>query len=124
MRQAERRFAPRPESAAEAREFVSSAVRETTIDHDDALLLTSELVNNAIVHAKSDFEVRVSIEDAEAVRIDVVNHAPQLLLLAREPSDESGRGLAILDAIASAWGFERQADVKSVWFQLSGAPRD
>jgi len=118
--QAERRFAPTPESAAAVRDFVEGAVLQTRVDREDALLLTSELVNNAIVHAQSEFEVRVSVEDADAFRVVVVNHAPELLLIVKEPADEVGRGLAILDGIANAWGFERRADVKSVWFELSG----
>jgi hypothetical protein len=119
-RQAERRFAPRPESAAAAREFVEGAVMQTGVDPDDALLLTGELVNNVIVHAKSEFAVRVIVEDADAVRLAVVNHAPELLPIARQRSDGVGRGLALLDGIANAWGFERRADVRSVWFELSG----
>jgi sigma-B regulation protein RsbU (phosphoserine phosphatase) len=117
----ERRFSPTPESAVAARRFVGSAVQGTSVDRDNALLLTSELVNNAIMYAQSEFEVRVSIEDEDAVRVAVVNHAPQLLLLSREPSAEGGRGLALIDQLASAWGFERRADMKLVWFLLAAA---
>jgi anti-sigma regulatory factor (Ser/Thr protein kinase) len=120
-RSLQRRFAPSPESAAEARQFVGSAVQGTSVDRANALLLTSELVNNAIMHAESEFEVRVSIEDGDAVRVVVVNHAPQLLLLSREPSTEGGRGLALIDQLANSWGFERRDDMKLVWFMLAAA---
>jgi len=91
------------------------------VDRANALLLTSELVNNAIMHAEGDFQVRVSIEDDDAVRVVVVNHAPELLLLAKEPSTEGGRGLALIDQLASSWGFERRDDMKLVWFMLAAA---
>jgi anti-sigma regulatory factor (Ser/Thr protein kinase) len=117
----QRSFTPRPESAAEARQFVGCAVEGTSVDRANALLLTSELVNNAIMHAESEFQVRVSIEDGDAVRVVVVNHAPQLLLLSREPSTEGGRGLALIDQLANSWGFERRDDMKLVWFMLAAA---
>ena len=118
----ERRFLPRAESAAAARSFVCETVRESSADRDDVLLLTSELVNNAILHARSEFDVRVDIEDDYAVCVTVLNHAPELLLLAREPSASGGRGLALIDAVANAWGFESRVDTKSVWFRLRGPP--
>jgi anti-sigma regulatory factor (Ser/Thr protein kinase) len=113
-------FVPRMESAVAARNFVRDAVRETNIDRDDAMLLTSELVNNAILHAHTAFEVRVDVADDNAVYVAVVNHAPEMLLVAREATAEGGRGLALIAHIANAWGFESHADTKLVWFQLAG----
>jgi len=115
-----RRFVPQLESAATARDFVRAAVRGTRIDRSEALLLTSELVNNAIVHAHGDFEVRVDIDD-DAVRVAVVNHSPDLLPVRREPAANGGRGLEIIDGIADAWGYESRPDAKLVWFELGGA---
>jgi len=114
------RFVPQLESASAARRFVSSAVRDTHIDRDEVMLLTSELVNNAILHSHSDFEVRVDIEDDDLL-VAVVNHSPDLLPIAREPSSTGGRGLSIIDNIADSWGFESHADKKLVWFRLDGA---
>jgi anti-sigma regulatory factor (Ser/Thr protein kinase) len=114
-----RRFVPQLESASAARRFVSSAVRDTGIDRDEAMLLTSELVSNAILHAQSDFEVRVDI-DNDDVLVAVVNHSPDLLPIAREPTSVGGRGLSIIDTIADSWGFESHADKKLVWFRLDG----
>jgi anti-sigma regulatory factor (Ser/Thr protein kinase) len=117
MRSVGRRFVPQLESASEARRFVSSAVRDTSVDVDEAILLTSELVNNAILHAHSEFEVRVDIEDDDVV-VAVVNHSPEFLPVAREASSTGGRGLTIVDNIADRWGFESHADEKLVWFRL------
>ena len=116
-----RRFLPEVESASAAREFVGAAVRDTGIDRDEALLLTSELVNNAILHAHSDFEVRVDFDDFDALCVSVVNHSPELLPLSREPSSFGGRGLSIVDRLANAWGFESQGDAKWVWFRLASS---
>ena len=116
-----RRFVPQVESASAARRFVTSAVSGTRVDRDQAMLLTSELVNNAILHAKSEFEVRVDIDDHDDVFVAVVNHSPEMLPIAREPSSAGGRGLAIIDRIADSWGFESRANSKLVWFRLTGA---
>ena len=116
-----RRFVPQVESAFAARQFVTSAVSGTGVDHDEAMLLTSELVNNAILHAQTDFEVRVDINDDDDVCVAVVNHSPEMLPIAREPSSTGGRGLRIIDRIADSWGFESRADSKLVWFRLARA---
>ncbi len=118
-----RRFAPQVESASAARRFVTSAVSGTCVDPDDAVLLTSELVNNAILHAHSDFEVRIDIEDHDHVFVAVVNHSPNMLPISREPSSMGGRGLTIIDRIADSWGFESRAESKLVWFRLAGVVR-
>ena len=117
MRRFERRFAPRPENAAAARELVRSALRESAIDSEDAVLLTDELVSNAIRHAETEFKVRVEV-DENAICVEVVNHAPELLLFATAPSSSGGRGLAIMSAVADEWGFARQSEDKCVWFRL------
>jgi anti-sigma regulatory factor (Ser/Thr protein kinase) len=115
------RFAPRPESAAAARHFVAEAIRETDVDADDAMLLTSELVTNAIIHARGEFEVRVTIEGPDDVCIVVANHSPDILLIVRNAPAQGGRGLELIDRVATAWGFERERDAKLVWFRLSGS---
>jgi anti-sigma regulatory factor (Ser/Thr protein kinase) len=74
-------------------------------------------VTNAILHAHSEFEVRVDIGDDD-VCVAVVNHSPDLLPVTREPTSVGGRGLSIINEIASSWGFESRADAKRVWFRL------
>jgi anti-sigma regulatory factor (Ser/Thr protein kinase) len=113
------RFAARPESAAAARHFVADVIRDTAIDRSDALLVTSELVTNAIMHAHTEFEVQVRVEAPDDVCIIIRNHAPEILLIVRAEQVDGGRGLALIDRLASAWGFERQPDAKLVWVRLS-----
>jgi anti-sigma regulatory factor (Ser/Thr protein kinase) len=121
LRTTERQFEPQPASAAAARDFVGAAVTGTGVDRADAMLLTSELVSNAILHAHSDFAVRITIDDDDAVSVAVCNHTPELLPIAREPTATGGRGLALIEGIAQAWGFESSPDSKRVWFRLGRA---
>jgi hypothetical protein len=51
-------------------------------------------------------------------RVEVVNDAPEMLAALREPSAGSGRGLHIVDALASRWGTEALDREKVVWFEL------
>ena len=91
--------------------------RETT---ETALLLTSELVTNAVVHASArpvlDVAVqpstlRVSVEDDGAGQPRVPVDNPVLA--------EGGRGLFLVDALATRWGTEaREPRGKAVWFEL------
>lgn len=53
-----------------------------------------------------------------AVRIEIINDAPELLLIKQQPSTDGGRGLHILDELAQDWGVETHADHKIVWFEL------
>src|SRR3954452_12109772 len=113
-----RRFAAHPGSAAAARNFVATIVREIGCEPSDAGLLASELATNAIVHAESHFEVQVEPRGGDTVRVAGVNHAPGMLPVFREASTDGGRGLVLLDRLANAWGFERRQERKAVWFEL------
>ncbi len=110
-------FALSWESVAGARRFVASAVEGLPVDRHAAVLLASELATNAVKHANSEFRVRVQGSD-RALRVEVINDAPELLAMVREPDEESGRGLQILQAIAQTWGVDERPGVKAVWFEL------
>jgi signal transduction histidine kinase len=107
---------------ATARRFVESKLREWKLDRlvDDALLVISELVTNAITHAASSCRVRLSI-NSSTLRIDVVDGGtgtPE----PRPPSEthEHGRGLHMVDAVTSAWGLEEvPGEGKLVWAELT-----
>ena len=86
---------------------------------DVVLLLTSELVTNAFLHAQTDTYLTVRVLES-VVRIEVVDgdaHVPSQ----REaiPEDASGRGLMILDALADRWGVDRlDRGGKRVWCEV------
>jgi anti-sigma regulatory factor (Ser/Thr protein kinase) len=84
-----------------------------------AMLLTSELVTNAIVHAQSPLTVAVALEN-QRVRVAVSDQSDSIPVRSKTtPSDESGRGLQLVDALARSWGVEPAAGGKAVWFELA-----
>ncbi|MGH3327225.1 MAG: ATP-binding protein [Streptomycetales bacterium] len=92
---------------------------------DDAELLVSELVTNAVLHANARpwQPVRVLLWRAgAALRVEVhdPDPTPPVLMSATE-GDESGRGLLLVDTLADAWGVQARPDGKSVWFELAQA---
>ena len=82
------------------------------------MLLTSELVTNAVLYARSDVVLRVSL-DAAVVRISVHDDSP-MAPVPRSPGreDTSGRGLALVDVLATTWGVALNGNGKEVWFEL------
>ncbi|MGV9252764.1 ATP-binding protein [Streptomyces sp. NPDC003697] len=92
---------------------------------ETAVLLLSELMTNAYRHAKvpPGREIRARcVLEANRLRVSVTD-AGDTLPARREaaPDDESGRGLALVAALAREWGAEpRAAGIgKTVWFELS-----
>jgi anti-sigma regulatory factor (Ser/Thr protein kinase) len=112
-----RAFAPHIDSVREARKFIRDGVHEAGADADAAELLTSELAANAVMHAQSRYEVRLSRTDG-SIRVEVVNDRPEMIARLVEASGEGGRGLAIVNELACAWGVETGGSQKIVWFEL------
>jgi anti-sigma regulatory factor (Ser/Thr protein kinase) len=85
---------------------------------DDAELLATELVNNAVVHARS--EVRLSLQhDGSVLRIAVTDTGPGTIRRPRPTMDAShGRGLALVHALSADWGTRLDADGTTLWFEL------
>ncbi|MFF1872383.1 SpoIIE family protein phosphatase [Streptomyces sp. CB03911] len=125
-------FGPVGRSAAAARGFVRDALLSWGLPEvvDDAVVLVSELVTNAVVHAGTAAEVCCLRED-ETVRVEVTDHHPERGLPAfadvpdagvevyADPDDEGGRGLLMCSALSSCWGVEYAAGRKTVWFRLA-----
>lgn len=86
---------------------------------DDVLLLVSELVTNAVIHAGSPAVVRLDA-DIERIKVAVADRdagrAPAVV--EPEPFSSSGRGVLLVDRLASRWGVEPQRQGKVVWFEL------
>ncbi|SFD54154.1 SpoIIE family protein phosphatase [Streptomyces aidingensis] len=118
------RFPPRPESVASARRFVDAVLAagagtapETA---DTARLLVSELVTNAVLHARTGIEVSV-LAHGGGVRIGVGDHRPGRVLLPLECPAYSGtgQGLTLVARLASRHGVDTGEDAKTVWFELA-----
>ena len=116
-----RRFVASPEAPRESRRFVLTTLEEFAGEQfaTVAALVVTELATNAIEHARSDFTVSVLASDG-GIRIEVRDWSP-LEPSIQEPSPLaiSGRGLLLVDALASTWGIVRRGDVKVVWAQLA-----
>jgi GAF domain-containing protein len=91
---------------------------------DEALLLVTELVTNAVVHAGTDVAVEVDVDD-QGVRIEVTDAGPGQFVMLASPSEtrEGGRGVYLLDAIAQEWGTRHRLGGKAIWFRLGADPR-
>jgi PAS domain S-box-containing protein len=112
---------PQPASVAEARQLVRGLLigsgREDLLD--TAVLLVSELVTNALLHAATDIGVSVTL-DGEGLHVGVTDgsrHLPSR----REygPTSGTGRGLRMLESMVDEWGVTQRRDGKTVWFRLS-----
>lgn len=85
---------------------------------DDACLVVSELVTNALRHGRSDAVLRL-LHQGDRVRVEVLDEDTRLpVLLAPDAQSLSGRGLALVAALALTWGAERSASGKSVWAEF------
>ncbi|MCO5968385.1 SpoIIE family protein phosphatase [Actinoallomurus soli] len=115
-----RRLPPRPESAAPAREFVRSALEGVPPDLvETAQLLTSELVTNAVIHARTEIEVRAWAADGR-VHVSISDERPCRGLVQRQlhPYATTGWGLVLVEALAAGYGVRIEGDRKAVWFEL------
>ena len=114
-----------PLSARRARRFVLTALDAFAVRgiDEEAELLTSELVTNAVIHAHSG--VRISVEDLDdGVKISVSDTDPLIPTLGAPVDDaEHGRGLHLVDMLATRWGVEPTESGKTVWFELRGDRR-
>jgi anti-sigma regulatory factor (Ser/Thr protein kinase) len=137
-------YAPEPAAVGAARHFVRDTLRswEPACPPcgqlvDDAVLLTSELVTNAVLHAGTPVQVtcRLLTDDQQsgaeaghpggAVEIAVLDRRPAQLrpALPCSPGDGaervSGRGLQLPSELASAWGVTYAREAKAVWFRMA-----
>jgi anti-sigma regulatory factor (Ser/Thr protein kinase) len=104
-----------------ARRFVADTLASWNVSREvvaDAVLLVSELVTNALLHARSAPSVELTRTDGR-IRVVVFDDSP---LAPRRryyaTTAVTGRGIALVDALASRWGTERDGDGKFVWFEL------
>ena len=111
---------------AEARRFVEQhlVAQGRSESVPDACLLVSELVTNAIIHARTAFAVTLVVS-RHAVRLEVSDRSPAPPVIADVTCDgDSGRGLRIVAGLAHDWGVTRDpAGGKSVWASVLTVPR-
>ncbi|MFB6525225.1 ATP-binding protein [Streptomyces sp. NPDC056399] len=110
---------PGPERPAQARRMIAAHAklwRLPDMTTDSAMLVSSELVTNAVVHGKGSVGLRVTLDDGE-LRIEVSDESsvePQLKTAADD--DLSGRGLLLVAMTAGDWGVINNG--RTVWAVL------
>lgn len=107
-------------SARDARAFVERTLASWDLVEvaDTALLLVSEAVTNAVVHARSASELRLSLM-GQRLRVEVSDWGGgDLQVREAHQEDVSGRGLALIEALSDLWGTARTEQGKIVWFEL------
>ncbi|MCW2585971.1 MAG: putative sensor protein [Frankiales bacterium] len=124
MRHAEVTLPGQTSSVPTARRFVESLLRawgrpELTWA---AAACVSELAANCALHARTAFTVRVVLADDRRIRVEV-SDGSRRLPAPRDygPQATTGRGLRLLDQLASGWGVDATDDGKSVWVLLETA---
>lgn len=88
-----------------------------------AVLLTSELVTNAIRHGGAPVRVHAALSQHGDLRIEVADDDPGQVTPRRPgPDDDGGRGLVLVDRLADRWGIRRTSSGKRVWFEVATSP--
>lgn len=121
-RELETPLAPDPMSARAARRFVGDTLQQWGCEGatEVALLLTTELVTNAVIHARTNLAVRIAADERRLrVAVSDKSHDPPRLRAGFPDLDERGRGLPLVDALSSSWGVDWRVDGKAVWFELA-----
>jgi len=127
-------------AVAIARDEVAAAISAwcVRVDPDVAILLTSELVTNAVTHAArnpkgkaptrgitGEAVLLVIAADDAGLRVDVHDGSADLPIVSgyvAEADEETGRGLLLVTSLSAEWGFYRTAGGKAVYFTLEVPP--
>lgn len=121
VRNATSTFRGDPSSVPAARRWVVATLADWGLDATGwtAAQVVSELATNCTLHARSEFTVRVRLDDA-CVRLEAEDGSPAPLQ-SRAPSATAttGRGLGIVDVLSVEWGVARAVDGKTVWVLLA-----
>lgn len=113
-------------SPSAARAAVAALLIEAdlVVLRDEALLLTSELVTNGVIHARSPIELEI-VADAAGLLVTVTDFArPPASLMVTEitaydrDEGDGGRGLLLVSRFASRWGTSHEPGGRAVWFRL------
>lgn len=111
---------PDAASAGRARRVIESAV--TAAGHaelvDVATLLVSEVVTNSVLHAGTEMRLKCQ-PSGNGIRVEVFDRSPLLPSIRHyDAQATTGRGLALVSALATSWGVDCEDDGKTVWFEL------
>jgi anti-sigma regulatory factor (Ser/Thr protein kinase) len=111
-----------PTAAAAARSQVRAAIYawDVPVDAAVAVLLTSELVTNAIRHETGETITLVITCASGQFRVDVHDTSSAVPVPVDGPADaETGRGLMLVSSLSTEWGYYRTPAGKAVYFTLA-----
>jgi anti-sigma regulatory factor (Ser/Thr protein kinase) len=120
------RLAAGPAAVHEARSQVRAAIGawDVPVDPDVAVLLTSELMTNAIRHERGEAVTLAIACSCGQLRVDVHDTARSLPVRGDAPADaETGRGLMLVATLSAGWGAYRTLAGKAVYFILAFEPQ-
>jgi anti-sigma regulatory factor (Ser/Thr protein kinase) len=111
-----------PSSAAigDARRFAAAFLRNHELEDliETVVLLVSEVVTNAILHGGSGAELRL-ILSGQTLRAEVRDRSSALPAVKKySETATTGRGMMIVESLATAWGTEEDGTGKVVWFSV------
>jgi anti-sigma regulatory factor (Ser/Thr protein kinase) len=112
-------FPPEPSSVTDARHFVADSLAAEGCPRatvETAKILVSELASNAVVHARSPFQVSVRQHD-HSLTVAVADGST-VRPRPREITSSGGRGLHLVEALANDWGVCDREGGKAVYFRL------
>ena len=113
-------LAPEPASVGRARRLVAAAITATGHDElvDVGTLLVSEVVTNSVLHAGT--EIRLSCHPRRTgIRVEVFDRSTLVPGIRHYDAEATtGRGLALVSALAASWGVDCEDDGKTLWFEL------
>jgi PAS domain S-box-containing protein len=122
----EARLPPQPPSVAASRRHVRAFLEDVgrTDLLEPALLLVSEVVTNALLHAGTEVDLSGRLE-GDGVRLEVGDGSTHLPARRRyAPTSGTGRGLLMLESMVDDWGVTRREGGKTVWFVISAHEDD
>jgi anti-sigma regulatory factor (Ser/Thr protein kinase) len=103
-----------------AREFLRDTLQTWRLDGfgDVAELLTDELVSNVVRHVGAPMQLRASRRPA-SIRIEVDDSSTEPPVRQDpNPLQDHGRGILLVEALATVWGVELRENGKTVWFEI------
>jgi anti-sigma regulatory factor (Ser/Thr protein kinase) len=101
-----------------------TACRAHVVSLDIAMLLASEVVTNAVLHGAPPITLRTYCTEPGRLKIEVSDTGASMPVAIDAGLDaDHGRGLILLDMLATDWGVQPQDPGKTVWFRLTGEPR-
>jgi Histidine kinase-like ATPase domain len=110
-----------PESVGRARRFAARTLSSWGAQQleDDVRVVATELATNALLHARTDFTLGITL-DGDLLRLNLADGSAAQPRMRRFDSAESttGRGLRMVAELAQAWGVEKDGAGKAVWCEF------